>query len=424
MRRLSSLATTGASADAKADAKPAGGGLRWYKGNLHTHSLWSDGDQFPEPISLWYREHGYHFLAISDHNTLQRGERWVKYADLYKKGAAVGLDQYLRDFPAFAKVRGDRDAGTQEVRLTPLKEYRPLLERKGEFLLIQSEEITEKFGKDPELPVHLNATNLAERIKPQGGSSVARIISNNLRAVREQGERLNRPMLVHLNHPNFGWGVTAQDLAQATEERYFEIYNGHPGVNQLGDKTHIPVERIWDVANTARMLTYGGEPLMGLGTDDTHHYHVGGMTRATAGRGWIQVRARALTTAALIAAIQAGDFYASTGVTLADVRFDDAAKTLRLDIQPDGDAKFTTRFVGTVTPPGPVTGTSAAPPAQDVGVVFASADGLAPTYRLTGRELYVRAVVTSDRPPLNPSFKGQLAQAWTQPVGWQRHVRN
>jgi acetyl esterase/lipase len=419
------LLKSGATADAKADAKPASGGLRWYKGNLHTHSLWSDGDQFPEPISLWYREHGYNFLAISDHNTLQRGERWVKYADLLKKGAAVGLDQYLRDFPAVAKVRGERDAGTQEVRLTPLAEYRPLLDRPGEFLLIQSEEITEKFGTKPELPVHLNATNLAQKIKPQGGSSVAQIISNNLRAVREQSERLKRPMLVHLNHPNFGWGVTAQDLAAATEEQFFEVYNGHPGVNQLGDKTHIPVERIWDVANTARMLTYGGAPLMGLGTDDTHHYHVGGMTRATAGRGWIQVRARELSAAALIAAIRAGDFYASTGVTLADVRFDAASKTLRLDILPDGDAKFTTRFVGTIAPSATTeSGKSAPPAAQDVGVVFASADGPAPSYRLTGRELYVRAIVTSDRPPLNPSFKGQLAQAWTQPVGWQRQVRN
>ena len=96
-----------------------------------------------------------------------------------------------------------------------------------------------------------------------------------------------------------------------------------------------------------------------------------------------------------------------------------------LNFQPNGDAKFTTRFVGTVAPATTATAvTSAAPPAQDVGVVFASSDGLAPSYRLTGRELYVRAIVTSDRPPLNPSFKGQLAQAWTQPVDWQQHARN
>ena len=41
---------------------------------------------------------------------------------------------------------------------------------------------------------------------------------------------------------------------------------------------------------------------------------------------------------------------------------------------------------------------------------------------LTGEELYVRAVVTSDRPPENPSFPDQKAQAWTQPVGWEGRI--
>ena len=31
---------------------------RWWKGNLHTHSLWSDGDDFPEMIAEWYKQHG------------------------------------------------------------------------------------------------------------------------------------------------------------------------------------------------------------------------------------------------------------------------------------------------------------------------------------------------------------------------------
>ncbi len=26
---------------------------RWWKGNLHTHSLWSDGDEYPEVITEW-----------------------------------------------------------------------------------------------------------------------------------------------------------------------------------------------------------------------------------------------------------------------------------------------------------------------------------------------------------------------------------
>jgi hypothetical protein len=386
-------------------------GARWYKGNLHTHSLWSDGDDFPERIAKWYRDRGYHFLAISDHNTLQQGEKWVKYADLYKKGAGPATDEYLKDFASLARARGDRAKGTQEVRLTPFAEYKPVLEQPGKFLLIPSEELTDSFEKKP---IHMNATNLAERIKPQGGKSVVDVIQRNLRAIVEQGERLGRPVLPHLNHPNFGWGVTAEEMAAVVEERLFEIYNGHPSVHQTGDATHPSVERMWDVANTLRLTAFNAPPLMGLGTDDSHHYHVEGMSRSAPGRGWIQVRAAALTPDALIAAMQRGDFYASSGVVLSDVKYDRAARALEVDIAADGNARFTTRFVGTLAPTG-----SASPAPDEVGVVFATVEGRKATYHLTGKELYVRAVVTSDRAPTSPSFEGQKQQAWTQPVGWE-----
>jgi hypothetical protein len=384
---------------------------RWYKGNLHTHSLWSDGDDFPERIVKWYRDHGYHFLGISDHNTLHHGEKWVKFSDLYKKGAGPATDAYLKEFKKSAQSRGDREKGTQEVRLATFDEYRPQLERPGKFILIQSEEISDKFEKKP---IHINASNIAETIKPQGGNSVVEVIRNNLRAIEEQARRIGRPVLPHLNHPNFGWGVTAEELAEVVEERFFEIYNGHPGVNQPGDKDHPSVERIWDIANTLRMTAFNAPPLMGLGTDDSHNYHVTGMTRATSGRGWIQVRAKALTPEALIAAMEAGDFYASSGVTLRDVRYDPASGTLEVDIEPDGDVRFTTDFIGTIA------GGEKDP--SQVGVVFDSVEGTKTRYQLTGRELYVRARVTSSRPPDNPSFKGQTRQAWTQPVGWERRV--
>lgn len=36
---------------------------RYFKGNLHTHSLWSDGDDFPEMIADWYKTKGYDFFS-------------------------------------------------------------------------------------------------------------------------------------------------------------------------------------------------------------------------------------------------------------------------------------------------------------------------------------------------------------------------
>ena len=43
---------------------------RWFKGNLHTHTLNSDGDSLPDEVVRWYRAHGYQFLVLTDHNFL------------------------------------------------------------------------------------------------------------------------------------------------------------------------------------------------------------------------------------------------------------------------------------------------------------------------------------------------------------------
>lgn len=43
----------------------------WYKGNLHTHTTLSDGKQTPQERVKAYREKGYSFLAITDHNLLE-----------------------------------------------------------------------------------------------------------------------------------------------------------------------------------------------------------------------------------------------------------------------------------------------------------------------------------------------------------------
>jgi hypothetical protein len=53
---------------------------------------------------------------------------------------------------------------------------------------------------------------------------------------------------------------------------------------------------------------------------------------------------------------------------------------------------------------------------------MATVEGTEPRYKLNGKELYVRAVVTSSEPPENPSFPDQRAQAWTQPVGWEAWI--
>lgn len=396
----------------------------WFRGNLHTHSFWSDGDDFPEMITAWYREQGYHFLALTDHNIIADHERWMDLATITQRGGPQAWEKYHQRFPDDWIETRSEDDGRTLVRLKRLDEFRSQFESPGEFLLLTGEEISDQFRG---LPIHMNATNLAECLQPLGGESVREVMANNLRAAREQSVRTGRPILVHLNHPNFGWAITAEDLAAVIEEQFFEVYNGHPGVNQLGDSLHPDVEKIWDIANTIRIARLKAPPLFGLATDDCHNYH--DRSGSTPGRGWIMVRATQLAPDALIEAVERGDFYASSGVTLSEVAYDPETKTVRIDVDPVAGETYTIRFVGTPrdwnqqveerTDPDNPDRRLTSLYSEDVGRTFFETTGNSAVYQLNGSELYVRAVITSSADHANPSYSGQKKQAWTQPVGWR-----
>ena len=151
------------------DAVPSDPQARWWKGNLHTHSLWSDGDDFPEMIAERYRVRDYNFLALTDHNVLSQGIRWMKVADVTRRGGDKVLPDYLARFgPNWVELRGEGDS--QEVRLKPLDEFRALIDERGKFLLIPAEEISDRAEG---VPVHMNASNLRDVITPLGGATVA-----------------------------------------------------------------------------------------------------------------------------------------------------------------------------------------------------------------------------------------------------------
>jgi len=381
----------------------------WYKGNTHTHSLWSDGNDFPEMIVDWYKTQGYDFLALSDHNILSRGEKWmtVKQIETRRKvGGAGTLDHYLERFGEdWVEQRGE--VGAREVRLKTLEEIRPKFEEEGKFLLIEAEEITDKYKQ---YPIHINAVNVGEPIIPQHGDSVVETMRNNLQMVEEQSKRLGRPILTHLNHPNFHWAITPQQLAEVVEEQFFEVYNGHPGINHLGDENRPGDEAIWDMANTLRLLVHDAPPLFGVATDDSHHYHGGDVSP---GRGWVMVWSATLEADRLVEAMQKGEFYSSSGVVLKTIDYDGGTRKHLVEIAEVEGVTYTTKFVGTrrTTP-------------DTTGEVLATVTGNRAEYQLTGDELYVRSVVTSSRSHANPSYKNQKEQAWTQPVGWRQSLKS
>lgn len=383
------------------DPVPTEPKVRYWKGNIHTHSFWSDGNDFPEMICEWYRVRDYNFLALTEHNVLAEGLKWKKIADVEKRGGPDVIKKYRARFGgSWVETKGTAGSPDEEIRLKPLDEYRYLLEERGKFILIPAEEITDSAeGK----PVHMNATNIAEVIKPVGGATVREAMQNNLRAILEQEKNQGREILPHVNHPNFGWAITAEDLASVIAERFFEVYNGHPGVNHLGDKSRMGIEKMWDVANYIRLTKLDAPLLYGVATDDSHEYH--GKPGSRPGRGWVMVRAEYLSPEHLIRAMKQADFYASSGVTLREVQFDAATKTLRVAIEPDANAAYQTEFI--VSKKGD--------DATKIGIVAASSNTLESSYVLQDDDLYVRALVTSSLKPADPVWEEQKQQAWTQP---------
>ncbi len=242
-------------------------GCRWLKGNTHTHTTESDGDSDPEVVARWYRDHGYDFLVLSDHNVLV-------------------------------------DPGTL-ARLVD-----------STFLLIPGEEVTSGFdGK----PVHVNGLNLPELVAPREEETLVGTIQANVDAVREKDG------VPHINHPNFGWAFGAEELSRVQNDRLLEIFNGHPDVHNRGGGGYPGMEEIWDVLLTR------GKRIFGIAVDDAHHFQGEfGAHRANPGRGWVMVQAPALEAGAIMSALEEGRFYASTGVVLDDILVSDDRLTVRI----------------------------------------------------------------------------------------------
>lgn len=409
----------------QADTLVATGDLHWYRGNMHTHSLWSDGDDYLESIAAWYQKAGYQFLVFTDHNLLANSDRWVEIKKT--KGKEKAFEKLKQQFPDWVEER--TVDGRHEVRLRRftevaerfnvgpnVKETSPL-----GYLLIQGEEISDYYQR---LPIHINVSNVKELLTPRGGDSVAQVIQNNVDAAIAQRERTGQPMIVHLNHPNFGYAVTAEDIMRIIGERFFEIYNGHPGVNNSGNEQRAGCEPIWDIVLTKRLAELKLPVMYGLAVDDGHEYHNIPSRGSEPGRGWVMVLAKELTPRALIEALEAGQFYASSGVTLS--RVESSPTSLAVEVAAVDGEEYTIDFIGTRKGYDPtsqpvvdsngseiVTTRRYSP---EIGQILTTVKGTQARYELTGDEIYVRARITSSAKHPNPSEPGEFQRAWVQPL--------
>jgi hypothetical protein len=273
----------------------------------------------------WYREHGYQFLVLTDHN-------------------------YVTAVDGLNGVHGAAE----------------------KFLVIPGEEVTSSAESKP---VHVNGLAVEALVQAPKAASIRDALQQSVDGIRAVKG------VPHVNHPNFGWALTPDDLRQVERTRLFEIFNGHPQVNNAGGGGTPGLEEVWD-----RILS-SGRLMYGIAVDDAHHFKRPGDPAASGpGRGWVAVRAPLLEARAIVEAMENGDFYASTGVEL--LEYQATSTSISLKVRATNWSKYRIQFIGRE------------------GRLLAEQTEPAATYTFKGDEGYVRARI----------LESNGYRAWTQPV--------
>ncbi|HVY66172.1 MAG TPA: CehA/McbA family metallohydrolase [Gammaproteobacteria bacterium] len=351
----------------------------WYKGNTHAHALMMlrgivpHGDSGPVRVATWYRDHGYDFAAITDHNRFT-------------------------------------DPSSPELRAL----------QSSRFLLIPGVEVTSDYRfagatQDGERAVHTTALNVRETPSPEFTNTPSREI---LRAHIERTAAAGGVTIV--NHPNYHDEIGAADLLGLPGVRLLEVWNGEVEAHNDGGRDGISTERTWDTLLTAGMRVYG------VAADDAHYFRLPDFTthyRGTftlPGSAWVMVNAPALTPTAIVGALTAGRFYATTGVILSEVRYDRRHYHVAVD-WPATEAALASPFVTEASrtlPAGEPQGLTIEFIGRGGQVLRSVRDGTA-EIEVEPSDGYVRARVTLIavlKTRLDDAPTPRRFTAWTQPV--------
>ncbi len=106
------------------------------------------------------------------------------------------------------------------------------------------------------------------------------------------------------------------------------------------------MEALWDSALVLRLEQNGLGLLYGVATDDSYDCYQRGPGKTNPGRGGLVVHAESLESDDIVRAMKAGDFYASSGVTLASIQ--NTSDTLVVAIAPKEDVVYIKHFIGTL----------------------------------------------------------------------------
>ncbi|QHT62266.1 CehA/McbA family metallohydrolase [Paenibacillus lycopersici] len=256
-------------------------GARKYKGNLHAHSTRSDGQYEPEVVIQAYKDNGYDFMCLSDH-------------EIYWKSKAF-------DDERFIMLDGYEMACEMSWRTTGQQYH-------IHGLLDETLGSTSEFAHDEEHP------------KPDyAGLETIQALIDEMKA---------KGNLVIMNHPTWSRNKP-EELLQLQGYTAIEIYNHQ---SELDEAVGYGV-RHWDY------LLANGRKVFGIAADDAHGGPFDAAIQEFFG-GWISVEADRLQQQPIIDAIKAGRYYSSNGPEIRGLRLENGM--LKVECSPVKFIKFIT----------------------------------------------------------------------------------
>ena len=421
-------------------AQPSIAGEKWFRGQLHAHTYWSDGRGFPEQAAEVYKQRGYNFLCLTDHNRFAEDKEVWRDVEATEgswppKVSQEIFDSYLQSFGK-DRVETRRNGSLTSVRLKTYEEVKAQFDDPGKFILLPGVELTQNLNK---YAIHMNYINLPVILPVIKGAGliqtvsepreIDKLISMNASETEQAATQLHKKYLLILNHPFWVYcDIRPDNLINCPEIRFFEICNGGSDYAPYPSASTYTPEKFWDVVNAFRCIR--GTPLLyGVASDDAHFYDAKRISvNGGVGDAWVMVRAAALTPDALLTAMHMGNFYASTGVLLDKIDFSTAKNTLSVNVKAEPGVKYRIHFITTkqgfdqqvkkVDIPADKGRPVRRVPiySDEIGQTVKTVEGTRASYRLNADDLYVRARVESNRPSrITAYFHPTVTTAWTQP---------
>lgn len=236
--------------------------LRFYKGNLHSHTTNSDGKLTPSEMVAIYKEAGYSFLALTDHNLFS------DYSSEF-------------DSDSFTIIPG----AEATVLWLYKKDY--YLARKCHHLLVFKDPYKESFGFEHLQPIDV--------LKLYGKE-----VDFNLESQKFINDLKERGAVLCYNHPLWS-RVNDEDFLSLNGLDLIEIYNWG---------TELDSSAGFDISSFQKFLERDVH-INAIATDDNHNHEDGELFDSLG--GFIMVNSPALDKNEIMKSLLAGRYYSSSG---------------------------------------------------------------------------------------------------------------